>query len=136
MSFFYKLQSVNDNINQEDPKKGLIAMAVSAGTIDLDKLARSIAERSTFSRPEIKGILEAMVDETEYFLSLGQNVKLGDLGTFSVSASSRIVKNPSEIRGTSVKLKRIVHRPSRAMTKRLDSVEWIRVDWNKSGRKG
>jgi len=107
-------------------------MAVSIGTIGLDDLARSIVERSTFTRPEIKGIMEAMVDEVERYLSLGENVTLGDLGTFSVSAKSRIVERPDEIRGTSIKLKRIVHRPSQAMTKRLKYVSWERVAWDKS----
>ena len=132
MSFYYKLRPIADNINQENPIEGLVAMAVSIGTIGLDDLARSIAERSTFTRPEIKGIMEAMVDEVERYLSLGENVTLGDLGTFSVSAKSRIVERPDEIRGTSIKLKRIVHRPSQAMTKRLKYVSWERVAWEKS----
>lgn len=136
MSFYYKLQPVSDNINKKDPVKGLMAMAIRLGTIDLDELAKSIARRSTFSAPEVKGILDAMVAETENYLSLGYNVSMADLGTFSVSAKAKIVQSPGEIRGTSIEMKRIVHRPSRAMTKRLKSVPFELVVWEKStGRK-
>ena len=131
MSFYYKLQPVTDNINTENKKKGLMAMAISLGNINLDSLAREISGKTTYSRSEVKGILDAMVDETERFLTLGYNVTLGELGTFSVSANGRIVDTPDDIRGNSISLKRIIHRPSRAMKKRLDSETWERVAWDK-----
>ena len=132
MSFFYRLQPVRDNINRKNPKTGLMPMAVSVGSADLDKLAKTISERTSYSRPVVKAILQEMVDETERLLSYGQNVTLGDLGTFSVSAEGPIVETPDDIRGTSIKLKRIVHRSSRTMTKRLKDIPWERVAWEKS----
>jgi|GEM_PF-224568 len=136
MGFFYKLKPVTDNINsKEKAVKGFTAMAVSVGTIDLPKLAEYLSERTTFTKQEVKGVLELAVDGVEYYLSLGHNVSMGDLGTFSVSAESKVVQGKDEIRGTSVDMKRIVHRPSKAMTSRLKKVPFERVDWTRRARK-
>ena len=135
MGFFYKLKPVTDNINtKENAVKGFTAMAVSAGTIDLPKLAEYLSNRTTFSKQEAKGILELAVDGVEHYLGLGHNVSLGDLGTFSVSAESKVVQDKNEIRGTAVKMKRIVYRPSKAMTQRLKDVPFERVDWARRPR--
>lgn len=128
MSFYYKLHAVNDNINKENPVKGFVAISVKAGTVNLNDIAEDIASRMTFSAPEVKAILECLVERTEGYLSLGHNVTLADLGTFSIAAQSRIVNDPDEIRGTSVKMKRIVHRPSRAMTERLRTVSFLKME--------
>lgn len=127
MSFYYDLYPVNDNINEE-PKTGLIARAKSRGTIDIDTLSRTMSDRMTFTRAEIRAIIEALIDESEFYLSSGWNVNLGELGTFSITAQSEIVRKPSEIRGESVQLKRIVFRPGRAIYHRLKSVPFEKID--------
>jgi len=131
MSFFYKLQPVSDNINSTDKKTGLVARAVTCGNINLRDIAKDIAARSAFSPGDVLGMLEELVDTTEIYLSRGFSVTLGELGTFSVSATSRIVQDEKEIRGQSVKMKRLVHRPTPAMTKRLKTVDFVRIaDYN------
>ena len=135
MGFFYKLKPIADNINRkENEVKGFTAMAVSVGTIDLPKLAEFLSERTTFTKQEVKGVLELAVDGIEYYLGLGHNVSMGDLGTFSVSAESKIVQDKGEIRGTAVNMKRIVYRPSKAMTLRLKGIPFERVDWTRRPR--
>ena len=135
MGFFYKLKPVTDNINKkENAVKGFTAMAVSIGTVDLPKLAEYLSDKTTFSKQEAKGVLELAVEGIEYYLGLGHNVSLGDLGTFSVSAESKVVQDKSEIRGTAVKMKRVVHRPSKGMTQRLKDVPFERVEWTRRPR--
>ena len=127
MSLFYKMQPVSDNINPTNKVIGLIARAVTCGNIDLKTIAQDIADRSTFSRAEVLGVLEELVLTAEIHLSRGFSVTFGELGTLSVSATSRIVKNENEIRSNSIKVKRIVYRPSPSMTRRIKSLKFERL---------
>lgn len=134
MSFYYDLHPIKDNIN-ETPKTGLRAKAVSRGTLGIEYIAERMAEKQTFSKGEIMGMIFALADEVEYVLSLGFNADLGDLGTFSISATSKTVEKKTEIRAESIELKRIVHRPSRKMTKRLKTVDFQRISPELRGKK-
>jgi Bacterial nucleoid DNA-binding protein len=127
MSFYYDLYPIHDNIN-EKPKTGLIARAKSRGTIGIDMLSRTMSDRMTFTRAEIRAIIEALIDESEFYLSNGWNVSLGELGTFSIVAQSEIVQKPSDLRGESIQLKRIVFRPGRNLYHRLKSVCFEKIN--------
>ena len=127
MSFYYDLYPIHDNINEE-PKTGLIAQAKSQGTIDIDMLSRAMAARMTFTRAEIRAIIEALIDESEFYLSHGWNVNLGELGTFSIVAKSEIAQKASELRGESIQLKRVAFRPGRNLYHRLKSVRFEKID--------
>lgn len=134
MSFYYDMYPISDNISQV-PQTGLKARAVSIGTQGIEYIAERIASRQTFSKGEILGILHALTEEVEYVLASGFNADLGDLGIFSISATSRTVQNKDEIRSETVELKRIVHRSSPKMTKRLKTVPFQRIEHKPDGSK-
>lgn len=125
MSIIYKLYPIRDNINQT-PKQGLIPKVVSKGTISVGDLAKNIASATTFNKAEVIAIISTLSDMVEKGLKDGYNVNLGELGTFSISAESRIVQHKDEIRAGSIKVKRIVHKPSREMARHLKNATFER----------
>lgn len=134
MGFYYDLHPIKDNINAV-PKTGFVAKSVSMGTLGVEYIAEQMSRRQTFSKGEIMGLIYALSEEVEYILASGFNADLGDLGVFSVSATSRKVEQKEEIRAESIRLKRVVHRPSRKMTKRLQLVGFERISPEMAGKR-
>lgn len=111
MSIQYRLTPVRDNISDK-PKEGFYAQVVTKGTVDTRELCKDISERCSLSVADMKAAIEALTQTIEERLQDGYNVSIDELGTFSVSAESRMVQEADEIRGQSVKVKNINFRPS------------------------
>ncbi len=126
MSILYKLSPIKDTIN-EVPKEGLIAKAISRGILDVDELAKEIAKGTSFHESEVIALISVLAEEVESKLHDGYTVRLGELGTFFVSAQSRMVQEETEIRSQSVKVKRITYKPSRALSNRMKTASFERT---------
>jgi predicted histone-like DNA-binding protein len=118
---------IRDTIN-EQPKEGLVARAVSRGTKDIKALAIEIAEGTTFNAAEVEAVLNILVQRVERLIKAGYRVKLGDLGTFFVSAGSRVVQDKDEIRAGSIKVKRVTYKSSRALTENMRDARFEREE--------
>lgn len=69
--------------NRETGETGsLYAKVVSGGKITTDKLADEIAQRSTFSSGDVKGVVKALSEMLHYHLSEGETVDIDGIGNF------------------------------------------------------
>ncbi len=126
MSVQYKMIQIADTINKP-PKKGLKPSVVSKGTFDLKMLAKEISSASSLSEGDVYSSMINMRDMMVFLLQNGFNVKIDDLGTFSVTAQSRIVESASEIRAASIHFKRVAFRPARSLKDTMQKTQFERI---------
>ena len=123
MAVRYKLTKINDNITGKEQVKYSVT-TVSYGNVNLDTLAEQMADASTFTYGDVKGMIENLT----LLISEGNTVTIDGLGTFSVTAQpNRDVEEPSKIRAESIKLKGIGFKPSPKLKDRLSNIEFTKM---------
>ncbi|NDV66876.1 HU family DNA-binding protein [Bacteroides sp. 224] len=126
MSILYDFFETNE-IGEEAGEGALRARTVSRGTIYTDRILERMADTSGFKASEIKGVLASLTDSVIYFLERGYNVQVDELGYFSVSLTSRPVKNRQEIRAESIEFNKVNFRAGKKVRTRLTLVEKEKV---------
>lgn len=118
MSIRYRLTTLKDNISKK-PKKGYYAQVVTKGTIDTKTLCKHITNSCSLTNADmVAAIISLAQNMTEYLLD-GYNVNIDGIGTFSLSAESKIVDKHEEIHAQSVQVKNINFRPAVSMKKAM-----------------
>jgi predicted histone-like DNA-binding protein len=87
------------------------AIVNSQEVTDIDGLAALISDKSTISRPDVYAVIIAMLEVIVKELAAGRAVKLGKLGTFSVSLSSEGIEATEEVTAALIKKARVIYRP-------------------------
>ena len=75
---------------------------VNKGTIEMERLVQDIADMSSFTPGDVKGVVALLEDRISYYLSEGHHVQLGDIGYFSASLQARPVMDPKEIHSQTI----------------------------------
>ena len=92
----------NPNPKGDDEQQPLHPRIVVSGTKNIDDIVNEISQFSGSSSGDVLSVLTNLEDYCIRYLSNGYNVKLGNIGTFSVSLSSRKVMDKKEIRASSI----------------------------------
>ena len=95
--------------------------------IDFRDLAKEISTASTFSRGDIYGLLNSFVESIVHHITIGDSVRLGDLGIFSLSISSDLRDTPEEINQKCIRELRLKFRPGVEIKKELKLVELVKA---------
>jgi predicted histone-like DNA-binding protein len=119
MSIYYRLDEQNDNLNPKGNKKqALYPRIIRKNTIGLSELCKRTASGTTFNAFELEIAFKMLVDGILKELGNGNNVCINNFGTFSVSAEAiREAKQPNDIRAESIRLKKIVFKTSKSLSK-------------------
>lgn len=104
---------VSPNIQGTEEQPTLYPKIVVSGTMELDDIAEAIAKRSSFKVGTIIGLFSDLENVITDYLANGYNVKLGKIGTFSATLTSRKVKDKKEIRASSVHFDTVKFKPTR-----------------------
>ena len=72
------------------------------------------------------GAIEQIKEGIISLLEDGNSVSISGLGTFTLTAQSRLVKDPKEIRAGSISVKDVVFKVSPELMQRLRSVQFER----------
>ena len=86
----YEMQEMN--LPNKDGKRILYPRLVQHGQASTDYIAKILSEKSSFTRGDIKGLLQELADELAYQMGQGKSVKLDGIGTFVPSLALRIDK--------------------------------------------
>jgi predicted histone-like DNA-binding protein len=115
------LDEQTDNVNPENSRKrALFPRIIRKRTVGLNELCKRTAAGTTFNAYELEIAAKMLVDGILKELGDGNNVCIDGFGTFSVSAEAiREAQNPDDIRAESIRLKRIVFKMSKALSKHL-----------------
>ncbi|MBC5644998.1 HU family DNA-binding protein [Parabacteroides sp. BX2] len=115
--------------NRETGETGsLYAKVVSGGKITTDKLADEIAQRSTFSSGDVKGVVKALSEMLHYHLSEGETVDIDGIGNFSVTLKTlKGITDPKQIRAESIRFNNVVYRTSPELKHKLKTIPLVRA---------
>ncbi len=119
MSIQYDLRE--NPFKEEDGKAVLYPGVVVKSTKDSEYLIGHIEKHTAFSRGVVTGVLQELTKEIIELLKDGHNVRIDDLGTFSLSLSAREVTDRNEIRSPSIHVERVNFRPAADLAKRVSS---------------
>lgn len=110
---------VMPNMQGEEEEQKLYPQLVTSGTITLKDLMEHKSKHTTFSPAEVVGMITFLEDAMVEYLAQGYHVKLGDIGTFSASLTSRKVTSKDEIRAKSVHFDNVLFRADKKLRKRI-----------------
>ena len=85
--------------------------AVNAGTITIDKFAKTIADRSSLSRGDIQNVLANFIEQLPIFLEIGMSVQLGGFGTMRLTLETNGADTPDAFTASNVKGAKVVFTP-------------------------
>ena len=108
------------DVNGTADKTTLYPKIVVAGTKNLENIADDIAKRSGFKAGTVIGLFSDLENLLTDYLADGYNVKLGEIGTFSATLTSRKVTDKKEIRSGSVHFVKEVCRKGEMELERAD----------------
>ena len=111
---------VMPNLQGKEEEPGLYPQLVTSGTITLKDLMKHASRYSGFNPSEVLGIVTFLEDAMVEYLSQGYHVKLGDIGTFSASLTSRKVKSKKEIRAKSVHFNNVHFKADKKFRKKIE----------------
>ncbi|BDD11343.1 DNA-binding protein [Fulvitalea axinellae] len=85
------------NPQQNDAPPKYYAQIVQKERVKIKEMAADIADISTVSEVDIAAVLSALVKMVPKYLAKGRPVKLGDLGTFSLSLKAEGVDTEDKV---------------------------------------
>lgn len=126
MSVNFKAVSKKNPLQQgSDPK--FYAQLVSKGDINLRELARQIAARSTVSAADTLAVLESLLEVIPESLADGKIVRLGDFGSFSLTASSEGVVEAKDLTSHQIKKLSVKFRPGKEFSQQIEKAKVEKV---------
>lgn len=108
----------NPKSSESDEPGMLHPRIVSKGTVDTEKIVKDLSYSSTFTPGDIEGLLVSLEDKIADYLKDGYEVKLGNIGYFSVRLKSRPVTDKKEIRSPSVSFDNVNFRATASFKKK------------------
>ena len=86
----YEMQEMN--LPNKEGKRVLYPRLVQRGQADTDYIAKTLAQKSAFSKGDVVGLLQELGEELAYQMGQGKSVKLDGIGTFVPSLALRADK--------------------------------------------
>ena len=120
---------VMPNLQGKEEEQGLYPQLVTSGTITLKDLMERASRHTGFSPAEVVGMVTFLEEALVEYLSQGYHVKVGDIGTFSASLTSRKVMSKEEIRAKSVHFRNVNFKADKKLRKQISmQMQLERVD--------
>ena len=106
-------------------KQNAFAVAQYTGVMNIDKFSRHISSHgSVYSRADIAAILYLTVDCMREQLLEGKKIRLGDLGDFSVSLSSKGVEDSNAFNAQNITGVKVIWEPGAEFKSLRDDAEF------------
>ncbi len=114
-------------------KPTLHARIIPGNTIRIDRIIKEVTAFSSFSSSDIKGILQAFIDQLVSHLENGDDLELEGLGHFSATLSCPSETNVKKIRTEDIHFKTVKFRCSKQIKKRLNTMRFEKVSRDLKG---
>lgn len=125
MSVKFKALQKRNPLAPEEPRK-FYAQVVHTNEISLRQLSRDIAASSTWSSSETYGMLEELLQRIGRYVADGTIVRLGEMGSFSITINSEGSGTAEEVSAGNIKTRRLLFRPGKEMRRILSEIEFIK----------
>jgi predicted histone-like DNA-binding protein len=118
MTVYYKISPVKSHL-EPDGKVRYIARPCKRQKINIDQIGEIISTRSSYSKPDVIGMLHMFAELVPELLKDNYSVHLKPLGVYSLSFKSKSVENPEDISFRSVTELRMQFRPDPEVKRKL-----------------
>ncbi|MFA5541210.1 MAG: HU family DNA-binding protein [Bacteroidales bacterium] len=92
--------------------------------VDEETLVREVSEMSSFSEPDVLGMVAALSNRIEYHLMQGENVNLKKIGVFGVWVTSEGYDDPKDINPKKVKATKVTFKAARSLTRAIKEMKF------------
>lgn len=128
MAITYRLVKQNDNLNPDEEKQtGYFPRVVRGRTVGLRELCRLASVGTTLHAFEVEIAVNMVLDQIRSELLNSNHVCLDEFGTFSLTAESRRVERPEDIRAESIRVKRVVFKTSSVLMQGIKHATFVRA---------
>lgn len=126
MSVRFKMVPKQNNI-ASPPQTKYYPCAVSSGEVDLERLADTVADRSTLSPADCYAVMVAMSEVIGEELARGKIVKIDRLGTFALTLKGTGTEDPERLNKNTILGAKILYRPAQHLKKILTNLTYKRI---------
>ena len=127
MAIKYKVVSKKPGglVGENEPK--YYPVLTGREVADLEFICERIAERSTFSRGDVVGVVQSFIELVPELLMSGKNVKMDGFGTFSVHASGVGKDSPDKVTSRDITKLKLAFLPDKRIKRRLGNTKFEKV---------
>jgi predicted histone-like DNA-binding protein len=126
MSVRFKMVPKQNNI-ASPPQTKYYPCAVSSGEVDLERLADTVADRSTLTPADCYAVMVAMSEVIGEELARGKIVKIDRLGTFSLTLKGVGTDQPELLNKNTILGAKILYKPAQHLKKILTNLTYKRI---------
>ena len=123
MAIKYKLVQKVNPAKPTDPKK-FYANLVTRGEVSLRELAKEISTISTVSSPDVMAVIESLLQIIPKHLALGEIVRLGEFGSYSVRLSSEGAATEQTFNSSLIRGLNLNFRPGKEVEQVLQNISY------------
>ena len=116
---------INPRDRESEPK--FYAQARMSGEVSLREMCDRIQQSCTVTKADVHAVLVAMEDVFIDALKGGEIIRLGDLGTFRVSLSSKGSLTEKEYTSSLITKSRIIFRPGSVLSDALTNLSFSKL---------
>jgi len=126
MALIYKVVSKNPGGFAEEGAKSYYPVLTDREPVNLEQLCNRITQRSTFTKPDVVGVIQSLIDLLPELLLDGKNIKIDGFGTFSIHASATGKQNPNEVSAEDISRLKLAFLPDKKIKKKLKGATFIK----------
>ncbi|MFK2050648.1 HU family DNA-binding protein [Bacteroides fragilis] len=123
----YSVIARKNPLKKDQPAK-FYAQIQSNGEEDFKSMTRAVADRCTVTGSDAKAVLDAFMTVMLQRLANGQIVRLTDLGSFRVSASSKGVETEKDFNAAKISKARIIFTPCKELKDMCKSLSFAKTN--------
>ncbi len=124
----YQLFRNPRSVLKENREEKLYPRIVRSRIVRLDEMSKRIADCTSFTTSDVKGVWEALRNEIVSELTEGNRVDLEGLGSFFVVLQCREIESPKEIRAESILFSKVAFSPAKKLHRNLRGMELVRAE--------
>lgn len=122
---FKTIQRLNP-LNNQAPAKYYAAVTAN-GSVDFETLSEMISEQSALSESDCLSLLHILEANIVRELKQGRIVRLGKLGNFQISLSSKGFDSEAEVSAEAITHTRVLFRPAKKLRTLLKNLNFSRT---------
>ena len=122
----FPLKKFDLNVEGE-PQHKYYASVKASGEDSLNDVIRKVEAISSASGADVTIVILSLMEVMQRSLEEGRIVKLGRMGSFRISVSSKGETDPAKINARSVRRSRIIYQPDKELKPWLDGLKFTKA---------
>lgn len=122
----FPLKKFDLNVEGE-PQHNYYASVKASGEDSLNDVIRKVEAISSASGADVTIVIHSLMEVMQRSLEEGRIVKLGRMGSFRISVSSKGETDPAKINARSVRRSRIIYQPDKELKPWLDGLKFTKA---------